>query len=376
MKEYLRPSASDIWLNCPASVGNSVEAEKNGIIDYESDYAKEGTMAHDLAFYLLTDKTVDFKDYPIAMVNYVIPYVDYVERLTNNAFHYGYEFRGEYKLISGQCDAYALIRETLHIIDLKYGENLYVNPYQNKQLMTYAIIVKHHLENTEDNISIRNVALHVYQPRMDNIAVSVVAIEELEKFQQKLDETVNNIIHKKGLYYQMGSHCTFCKGVSECSELKELIFKIITTTIGGINLISQEDKVKIVVNKSFITKQIKKIETELTDSLRRGIDVKGIKLINGRKSYQWNEAQEEVELINKLKDYGLDEKEIIKKEVHSPAKIKEKVGKHVYQDMMNDGLINITFCNAKLVPIDAKGEDLTRNQDKDIDLLNFTTEGK
>lgn len=375
MKEYLRPSSSDIWLNCPASVGNSIIAERNGTIDCGSRFSEEGTIAHNLANELLNGTMVKFENYPKEMVNYIIEYVDYVQNLTGKATYYGYEFRSEYKLISGQCDAYALINNTLHIIDLKYGQHQLVNPYQNKQLMTYAIIVMEHLKATEEDVDIKTISLHVYQPRMDNVAVSVVAIEELYKFQGKLDLTIANIIKEQGLYHQMGSHCTFCKGMTECSEMKELVFKIMT---GEVSVISEEDKVKIILNESFILKQIKKLKVELTNKLRRGENIEGIKLINGRKSHKWNEDKEEAELINQLKSLGLEEKEIIKTELHSPAKIRERISKHKYQYLIENETIKTTITTTRLVSIEAKGEDLTRNQEKDVELLNFTnnTEGK
>ena len=146
----LSPSAAARWLACPGSVPLTEKMPNE-----ESDYAKEGTIAHHCAERILNgetasvdmlepeeaafmaDKGLDVTD----MLGHVMYYVDFVSRLGGERF---VEQQLDLTSITheadavGTSDAVVIKDDTLYVVDLKYGMGVKVDAENNPQIAIYA----------------------------------------------------------------------------------------------------------------------------------------------------------------------------------------------------------------------------------------------
>jgi len=139
----LNPSGADRWMTCPGSVVLSA-----GMPGSESEYADEGTRAHDIAEKWLTSYFAQHGQIPsfadVEMARNVKPYVDEVIRLASLSKKAGVYLEKKVAVnadVYGTADAVVWVPEesTLYVRDLKYGAGVGVDVTRNKQLIIYAL---------------------------------------------------------------------------------------------------------------------------------------------------------------------------------------------------------------------------------------------
>ena len=134
MKAHSEIGASSMsrWSVCPASVRLSRGIEKT-----TSEYAEEGTRAHELAETILSHRLYNIEDQE--MYDAVIVYVNYITELQKGCSCYGIEEKFDLNAIFpglfGTCDSWVFNSETstLHVIDYKHGQGIAVEATDNKQ---------------------------------------------------------------------------------------------------------------------------------------------------------------------------------------------------------------------------------------------------
>lgn len=200
----LSPSDSARWISCPAAIRMDESLREQGLlVDDESSYAREGTLAHALGeleaslhFGLINKrqyagrlrqwrKEFDAEGYPGGtleeMQEHVTAYVDLiVERMQRRPLS---QLLLEQRMDSGieRCwgtsDAVIVSPTHIEIIDFKYGAGVYVDAYDNSQLRIYglgALRTFGELLGTPDLIVVT-----VHQPRMENVSSEEFVPNEL-----------------------------------------------------------------------------------------------------------------------------------------------------------------------------------------------------
>lgn len=217
----LSASSSKRWLECtPSARINEQYAEEVSI------YAAEGTLAHEFAEAMLSNKSLtklrQHKLYREEMESYVKVYVDFINnkkgiKFIEQRLHYAnYAPEG-----FGTGDAIVILDDLLEVIDLKYGRGVAVYANHNTQLMLYALGAL----NLLDCISnFKRIKMTIVQPRLDNISIFEMNIKELLSWGESI-KAVAEIAWMGEGDKKAGPHCRFCKHKGACIEYKILSAK-------------------------------------------------------------------------------------------------------------------------------------------------------
>ena len=211
-----------MWLACPASVTLTKDMTRPS-----SKYAREGTVAHQVAEMtlkgdiFLPDKiTVEGDEYIVSpgMCRALNPYITHVQSLINPYTEMVLEKRIQVPntsgMVWGTLDCGAFVHGELHVVDLKFGKGVAVDP-SGPQLRFYALGLADLLEVT---IPSAPVHLTICQPRIDGEAIRSCKTT-LGELWQWLDMEVDPALRriKAGdTTENAGAHCRWCVRKTEC----------------------------------------------------------------------------------------------------------------------------------------------------------------
>lgn len=299
----LGASSASRWLACPSSVALS-----EGIVEKESNFASEGTCAHEIADLALSnDKNAEdyigeeYEGHIVTkeMADYVQTYIDYVREAGKDR-EVSIEERVSLAFIDdrmfGSNDA--IIYEPfgqLEVIDLKYGKGVEVLPENNKQLMYYALGASHGGEYS-------SVKMTIIQPRVDNPIKSwTVPFQVIADYAEELREGVERVDSGEDIF-ATGDHCRFCKAKAICPQQKKqaqevarMDFSEVVPT-GPASLPAPESlsdtELKNVLDHAKLIKDwLSSVEVHALAELESGKKVEGYKLVAGRSVRKLDDVQ-------------------------------------------------------------------------------------
>lgn len=345
----LSPSAAHRWMECPGSIRMS-----EGIPSTSSAFADEGTAAHELAAYCMTNNVnadaylgwyVDIKDaknrfqktegegrFEITdeMAESVQTYLDYLRGQASPGDEVDVEFRFDLTHVvdgmfgTGDCVIYK--PETRHLIvaDFKYGRGVAVEPDDNPQLLSYGLgAIKRH-----SNRPLSTVTLVVVQPRCRHpkgpVREWATDIVGLFDFEHDL-RAAALATQAPDAPRKAGDHCRFCPAAAICStyaakvdEIAELQFSgsgSDPATLSPEALSAALDKVGIVETWA------NRMRGYAHDQATSGVSIPGWKLVEKRAIRKWRDEAEAVAWLGTQHDLGEDD--IFEKKMRSPTEIEK-----------------------------------------------------
>ncbi len=221
----LSASSAHRWLNCPPS---AVAAE---LYPREtSEYAAEGTQAHEVAEQVARARVVErlpypspstaYVDVPAEMVDHAVGYADYIlEQVRSDDAFVLLEQRVDVSPWVpggfGTCDCVVLQGDTMDVIDYKYGKGVTVDAAGNEQLSLYGLGALNDFGIAYDVVTVR---LHIYQPRLHNVSVWALSAADLLAWGEQV-KTVAALVARGEGDYRAGDWCKFCPHAGRCREL-------------------------------------------------------------------------------------------------------------------------------------------------------------
>ena len=368
----LSASGASRWLNCtPSARLEELYGEKTTTV-----YAKEGTLAHELAeLYIRHDiigslsdadfdsgleKVMSSELFSEEMLNAVPIYTDYCaeqfkETQANNKLAV---LQVEQKLdlteyipeSFGTGDCIIISDGLMEVIDLKYGKGVPVYADWNKQLMLYGLGALRKFDTMYD---IEEVRLTIVQPRINNISSWQISVEELTKW------AVEDLKPKAELAFEgegelnPGEWCRFCSVKNQCKKLAEQQMEIAKHDFANPELLTDEEITDIVLRAPKLIEWANSVaEWAKEKALKGEKEWPGLKLVEGVSRRKWiNEEQAANIIFARFPE--LSEDQVFTMKLNSITEIEKIVGKKKFAEVLSDAVIKNPG-NPQLVSADDK----------------------
>lgn len=377
----LSPSSSSRWLNCTPSARLAENAENESSV-----YAEEGTLFHEICEYCLAqwnagvwepdpfgEELPELKDdhlmHPLfkqEMFKHARNYCDFVMNENYNleksdgACKMLLEEKVDISEYAPECfgsvDCQLVGRDTLIVIDLKYGEGVKVYAERNAQMMLYA------LGAIKGKPSIKTVRLVIAQVRLNHFDVWEISANDLLQWADKvLKPTAKKAFAGKG-EQKMGAWCGFCPVKAQCRKQYEAVvndfdryeYPELLTEDEICDLIEKIDKYK---------GWLESVNKFVYDEALRGRKWKGYKLVAGRSS---RVITDEEAIRQDLLTKKYLEDEIFNIKLKGIGDLEKLVGKKQFSALYGQ-YVKSKPGNPKLVPDSAPGDEINPLSDFDIE---------
>lgn len=353
----LSASGAHRWMKCTASP--TLESKYP---DQSSDFALEGTVAHELADIILSydfglmpedqykRKLKRWKGHRLyggaEMDRYVAKYVDYVHEkygeaaTISDATFIEIEERLDFSHIVpkgfGTGDGLIVSEEAIYVIDLKYGRGVKVNAKDNPQLMLYGVGA---LKAVELYCEPKEVVLCVFQPRLNHISEHTISVEELSGWaEQTVKPIAARAYHNKDTHFEPGPHCRFCRAKADCRALAEYNLSLAKHDFADPATLSEEELLEVREQLDTFETWVNAVRSHFMQAALSGKKWPGLKLVEGSSRRIWVDEENAIARLNAL---GYDDKDITNSKIkginhienmmsvdHFEAEMKPFVGKN------------------------------------------------
>lgn len=249
----LSASGSTRWMACPGSV-----RLEQDFPDTSSAFADEGTAAHFLGEQVLlagdhaetyigrtivvwshaesesegTDwlETIEAKNEPLDSSHFEVTkeFADFVQVYVDFCRAHPAEVTFVEKRVCfarwvdegfGTCDFGAIAARDVYVTDLKFGQGVKVDAYENPQLQLYALGFLDAIEDIFDEVDTFH--LSIVQPRLDHVSTWTVSKAELLAFGEEAKKHADLALQDNAPLVPGEKQCTFCKARRHCTARAE-----------------------------------------------------------------------------------------------------------------------------------------------------------
>ena len=346
----LGPSSAARWIACPPSVKLCEQFE-----DAESEYAKEGSLAHEIAelkvrklidpgltsrkFTAAMKKLKEKELYQEEMQGYTDEYVEFIQEQMysySTTPHIAVEQKVDFSEYVpdgfGTADCILISNDTLHVIDFKYGKGVPVSVENNKQLLLYALGAYLAYEMI---FPIAHIKMSIVQPRLANIDTWECSLDYLLEFAKIAQEKATMALKGEG-DFNCGEHCKFCKAKAICKERANVNLELAKYEFKAADQLTLEEIGEILEKAKDLAKWAEDLkEYALSESLK-GNEVPGWKAVNGRGSRSFKNTDEAIKV---LVDNGIAEELLYERKYLTLAQMEKTVGKKEFNILVGDLIV-------------------------------------
>lgn len=362
----LGPSGAHRWLTCTPSARFEEQLPNE-----ESVYAREGTIAHEIAALVLGSRCGHFKESQkefnaqmehwqavavefyesieaadpwaeyLAMLDYAEQWAAYVQDYVQMSYKSQLFIEREYDLTQfvplgfGTSDATVKLPEVLHVFDFKFGAGKQVYADHNEQCMLYGLGALIALVKEDPTYKPHTVAIHIVQPRSgDGIPSSweISVAELLEWAEFTVAPAAALAISGQGEFVA-GPHCQFCNAKTLCRawyiEFEDVL------RISDKRVISDRDRAKVLDRGDAVAAFVKKMKEQAIADMQNGKRVAGFKLVAGSGRRQFTNENDVVDVLLGTELYD----EIFDAKLRSLTDIEKRLGKKRFAELFKDLVI-------------------------------------
>lgn len=345
----LSPSSAHRWMSCtPSAV---LEAK---FPDTTSEAAKEGTLAHELAeqklrnyFYpqdvtkrkLSAFITKCRKDelWDDEMLGYTDTYLEYIKQVAMGFDSAPYVVpEKSYDLTEyipgpgahGTADCVMLHGDQLHIFDFKYGKGVKVEAAGNIQLQLYALGA---YEAYKLLYAVKDVHLHIIQPRIDNISSWSLTLEDLKKVGEVIRKKAELAAAGLGEYNPSADACRFCRAKAVCRARAERNVALAFLADKKPDTLAPEEIGEYLTKGADVAKWLEDLKAYALSECLAGHEIPGYKAVEGRGSRDWTDMDAAFKVLN---DEGYPDTVLYEKKALTLAQVEKLIGKKSFTDLV------------------------------------------
>lgn len=309
----LSASSSERWLHCPPSARLCESYDVKG-----SDYAAEGTDAHELCEYKLRqalgmeakDPTENLTWFNEEMADCATGYAAYILEQVEAAkqtcadpvvlIEQRVDFSRWVESGYGTADCIIIADGTLHVCDYKHGMGILVNSEKNSQLQCYAVAT---LELFDGIYDIDTVRMTIYQPRRDNVSTYEISKDELYRWADEILKPTADLAFAGDGNFLCGEWCGFCKAKHECRARADANMELARYDFKLPPLLTDEEVEEILARVDNLVAWATDIKDYALQQAISGKKWNGWKLVAGRSNRRYID---EDTITNIVKSAGYD----------------------------------------------------------------------
>jgi len=343
----LSASGSSRWLNCTPSARLEDQFPESS-----SDFAAEGTLAHELAEAKLRARHNGDEEtlshvrarvhahvlYSDEMEDYTDQYVDYVSEVFAEA-----HARDKAAIIEtevrvslqdyvpegfGTIDDVIIAGATLDVIDLKYGKGVRVSAQENSQLMLYALGT---LQEYSFLYHIDTVRMHIHQPRLDAVSVYEIQAEDLLKWGKDVVIPKAAQAHLGEGPQVTGSWCGFCKAKHRCAALGREALDLAQNDYADPRLLTDKQVMEIHSKADRMVRWLNGLGDYMLQEALSGRKWEGLKLVEGRSN---RKLENEDAAIEALRSDGFTEEDFMQMKLQGITALEKLLGKKNFETVL------------------------------------------
>ena len=293
----LSASSSERWLNCPPSARLCESYNDKG-----SNYAAEGTNAHELCEYKLRqalgieakDPTENLTWFNEEMADCASGYAAYiieqVEAAKQNCadpvvlIEQRVDFSRWVESGFGTADCIIIADGTLQICDYKHGLGVLVSAEKNPQMQCYALGA---LELFDGIYDIDTVLMTIYQPRRDNISTYELSKDELYRWADEVLKPTADLAFAGDGNFLCGEWCGFCKAKHDCRARADANLELARYDFKLPPLLTDEEVEEILTRIDDLVAWATDIKEYALQQAISGKEWNGWKLVEGRSNRKY-----------------------------------------------------------------------------------------
>ena len=348
----LSASKAEQWINCPPSA-----RLQEGIPDRRSEYAEEGTAAHELAELRLRrrllpcnrakrkelDDAIEAfkasnKFYDAEMETAVTFYCEIVEERFMAAkarsrdaivlFEEQLDFSEWVPEGKGIGDIVLIADGVMEIIDLKYGKGVPVSAVGNPQIRLYALGA---LAGYGYLYDIREVHMTIVQPRLDNISTDIMAVDELLEWAESVVRPAAELAFTGKGDFKAGDHCRWCKVKATCRARADKNMQALQYEFQDPALLTIDEIGQILHIADQLAAWAKDVQEYALDQAVRGTRFPGWKLVEGRSNRR---ITDEEEAVKRLGSAGITQ--FMRTSLLPLGELEKRVGKKQLAELLGE----------------------------------------
>ena len=337
----LSASSADRWLNCPPSAVAAEAYQNEG-----TDFTREGTLAHEVAEIVARDGgSQNWRTYvwpegvTQEMIDCAEGYRDYIqEQISDPNALVMLEQRVDFSPWVpggfGTADCIIIQGNTMDVIDYKYGKGVAVSAIDNPQEKCYGLGA---LNDFGFAYEIETVRLHIYQPRINNVSVFEISVDDLLAWGEKIKPVADQAAKGKGKY-NAGSWCKFCPHAGRCRTLTKVCSEYVVThgVARKIPVLAPHEVAEVLAMEPLVSLWLKRVKDQALASMLSGEQVPGYKVVAGRGSRQW---ADDLETANLLQAAGYTREDITETKLLSVAAMEKALGKKKVADLVGGQIL-------------------------------------